>query len=77
MTNIVKVHHAGSDYNIGSTSIQVAALPVASSTEEGKIYQYTGSTTASLTNGYFYKCVSDGEDPATYSWEEVNVQSGA
>lgn len=56
---------------------QVSTLPTASATEEGKIYQFIGTTTASYTNGYFYKCVSDGQNPATYSWEEVEVQASS
>ena len=55
-------------------AIQVDTLPTASATEEGKIYQFVGTTTGSYTNGYFYKCVSDGGNPATYSWTQVNVQ---
>ena len=35
---------------------------------------FTGTTTSTLTNGYFYKCVSDGESTPTYTWEQVNVQ---
>lgn len=27
-----------------------------------------------LKNGYFYKCVSDLQEPATYNWENVEVQ---
>lgn len=54
-------------------SIQVSTMPTASASEEGKIYQFIG-TTGTYTNGYFYKCVSDGGNPATYSWEQVNVQ---
>ena len=54
--------------------IQVDTLPTASATEEGKIYQYIGVTDANYTNGYFYKCVSDGQSPATYSWENIEVQ---
>ena len=57
-------------------SIQVSSLPTAAASEEDKIYQYVGSTTASYTNGYFYKCVSDGQTPATYSWQQINVQAG-
>ena len=52
---------------------QVTELPEASESEEGKIYQYVGETTASLINGYFYKCV---EDSGVYSWVEKSVQSG-
>ena len=29
----------------------------------------------SYKNGYFYKCVSDGQTPATYSWENIVVQN--
>lgn len=50
---------------------QVATLPTASSELLGKIYQYIGSDETTYTNGHFYKCVSDGETPATYSWEEI------
>lgn len=38
------------------------------------IIQYTGDTDQNYTNGYYYKCISDGQDPATYSWERVDVQ---
>lgn len=55
-------------------SIQVTTMPVASASELGKIYQFVGTTSASYTNGYFYKCVSDGQNPATYSWEQTDVQ---
>lgn len=55
-------------------TIQVAELPAASEDEEGKIYQYIGADTSTLTHGYYYECVSDGEDPATYSWEPKEVQ---
>lgn len=56
--------------------IQTATMPTASEDELDHIYQYMGETTATFTQGYFYKCVSDGEDPATYSWQNINVQSG-
>lgn len=57
--------------------IQVAELPVASEDEEGKVYQYIGTTTGSLTNGFFYICqeVSPATDPKTYEWVEKPVQS--
>lgn len=57
--------------------VQRSALPVASQDEEGNIYQFIGTTDATYTNGYFYKCVSDGQDPATYSWTAVQVQASA
>ena len=55
-------------------AIQVATMPTAGAGEEGKIYQFIGTTDANYTNGYFYKCVSDGQNPATYSWVQTNVQ---
>lgn len=57
--------------------VQRSALPQASEEEVGKIYQYVGTTDANYTNGYFYKCVSDGQNPATYSWSQVDVQPAA
>lgn len=54
--------------------VQVSALPTASEDEVGNIYQFVGTTDANYTNGYFYKCVSDGQDPATYSWTQTDVQ---
>ena len=53
---------------------QYSTMPTASADELGNIYQYTGATDANYTNGYFYKCVSDGQNPATYSWTQTNVQ---
>lgn len=54
--------------------IQVSSMPTAAAGEEGNIYQFVGTTDANYTNGYFYKCVSDGQTPATYSWIRVDVQ---
>jgi hypothetical protein len=53
------------------------ALPIPSVDELGHIYQYMGTTSGSLVHGYFYECVSDGQDPATYSWQQVNTQPTA
>ena len=57
----------------GTMGIQVSSFPTADSTHEGQIYQFTGATDSTYTNGHFYKCVSDGQNPATYSWEEVSL----
>lgn len=54
--------------------VQRSVLPQASEEEVGNIYQYVGTTDANYTNGYFYKCVSDGQNPATYSWTRVDTQ---
>lgn len=59
-----------SEKTFDGQSIQKEELPLASATEAGNIYQYTG-TTGTYKNGFFYKCVSDGEPSPTYSWEEI------
>lgn len=54
--------------------VQRSTIPQASEEEVDNIYQYVGTTDANYTNGYFYKCVSDVQTPATYSWENIEVQ---
>ncbi len=49
-------------------------LPTASKEYLDVIFQYVGETTADYTNGYFYKCTSDGAETPTYSWQAINVQ---
>ena len=61
----------------GSMAVQVSSMPTADSTLEGQIYQYIGATDSTYTNGHFYKCVSDGQNPATYSWTEVSMGGGS
>jgi hypothetical protein len=58
-------------------AIQVSTMPTAAAGELGNIYQFVGTTDANYTNGYFYKCVSDGQNPATYSWTQTDVQPQA
>lgn len=53
--------------------IQVFTMPTASDDYLGKILQFVGTTDSTYTNGFFYKCVSDGQSTPTYSWEVVNV----
>ena len=48
--------------------MQYSTMPTASAENEGKIYQYVGTTDANYTNGYYYKCV---ENNASYSWQLV------
>lgn len=55
----------------GSGDIQVISLPTASAENLGKILQYTGTTTAEYTHGYFYECVYDAPD---YKWQPVKTQ---
>lgn len=55
-------------------AVQYSTMPTAGADNLGDIVQFTGTTDANYTNGYFYKCVSDGQEPATYSWTQTNVQ---
>lgn len=62
----------------GGGSIQVDTLPEASLEYKDQIVQYTGATTETLTNGYFYKCVEHTETAGetitvTYSWDNIPV----
>ena len=41
---------------------QYSTVPTASSTNVDDIIQYTGTTSGSYTNGYFYKCVEGGTE---------------
>lgn len=59
-----------SEKTFDGQSIQKEELPLASANEVGNIYQYTGAT-GTYKNGFFYRCVSDGEPSPTYSWEEI------
>lgn len=61
----------------GTLALQIATMPTAGSTYKGTIYQFTGTTDSTYTNGHFYKCVSDGQTPATYSWEEISMGGGS
>ena len=56
-----------------SKNAQVTILPTASASNVGEIFQYVGTTTASYTNGYFYKCVQNGSN---YLWTNIDVQTG-
>lgn len=53
--------------------MQFSEMPTASANYLDKIVQFVG-TTGTYTNGYYYKCVSDGEATPTYSWEAQYVQ---
>ena len=53
-----------------------STMPTAASTNEGWIVQFTGTTDSTYTHGHLYECVSDGQDPATYSWTEVQLGGG-
>lgn len=52
---------------------QFSVMPAAGS-YPNKIVQYIGVTDGTYTNGYFYKSVSNGQTPATYTWTQTDVQ---
>lgn len=68
-----KIFYKG--HSIGETT-QVSPMPTATADNSGAIVQYVGATNANYTNGYFYKCVSDGGITPTYSWEKVDLGDG-
>lgn len=50
---------------------QKSTLPTANADNLGKIYQFTGTTTASYTNGYIYQC-NEHEIESSYTKEVVS-----
>ena len=59
------------DEKVVNTVPTVTAMPNASSTYNGKVYQYIGTTDSNYTNGYFYICNNSG---GSYAWHQLNVQ---
>lgn len=70
MADVEKININNTDYDIADAQaradiltkqdiIQVDTLPTAGSAEEGKIYEYIGTTSGDLVNGDFYECVHD------------------
>ena len=55
-------------------ALQYSTMPTPSASLVGKIAQYVGVTTSNYTNGYWYKCVGNG-DPIVYSWDEIDTQA--
>ncbi len=56
--------------------LQYSTMPTPTSTDVGKIVQYTG-TTGTYTSGYFYECVEDSENTGSYIWVEKTVQDSS
>jgi hypothetical protein len=46
---------------------QCETVPTANLANLNKIIQYIGTTNVNYTNGYYYKCVSNGASTPTYS----------
>ncbi len=61
----------GTTIDCGKVLPQYDTMPTPSSSNEGQILQYIGTTTSSYTNGYFYQCINDG---GVYKWVEKSVQ---
>lgn len=61
----------GNTIDCGKVLPQYNTMPTPSSSNEGQILQYIGTTTSNYTNGYFYECINDG---GTYKWVEKLVQ---
>ena len=71
MDKAVHIYHGNFVGGSVNKEIQYDSMPIASSTNLGQIVQYVGTTTATYTNGYFYKCT---EVSGIYGWTRVNVQ---
>lgn len=52
--------------------IQYESLPTPAAAWVGKIVQYVGSDTTSLTSGHFFKCVNDS---GTLKWNDISEKS--
>ena len=84
--NTFKVGNANGNFEIMSADGTIPAdrltnainkystMPTAAAGNLGWIVQFTGTTDSTYTHGHLYECVSDGADPATYSWTQVEVQ---
>lgn len=62
------------DLGGGGSDIEVTSMPDASASYLDKVLLYVGET-GTYEYGKFYKCVSDGETPPSYSWEDTGIGS--
>ena len=58
--------------NNKENKFRVFSLPTPTVDYVGKIYQYIGDNTQTLTNGYYYQCKE--VSPNVYQWVQKNVQ---
>lgn len=63
------------DGKLGGSSIQVTIMPNASETYLDTVLLYIGET-GTYKYGTYYKCISDGETPPTYSWVDAEIGGG-
>lgn len=61
---------------VDSQVLKYTSMPSASSSMEGKVVQYIGTSDSTYTKGHFYECVSDGQPSPTYSWQEISFGGG-
>ena len=53
----------------------VTTMPTLTEGIVGNTYLYTGTTTVDFTTNTIYKAISDGGDPATLSWQSIELGS--
>ena len=58
----------------GKVLPQYDTMPPASSTNEGQVLQYIGTTNVNYTKGYYYECVESPVGSGTYIWQNIKVQ---
>jgi hypothetical protein len=69
--NLILTLSDGNTIDCGKVLPQYDTMPTPSSSNEGQILQYIGTTTSDYTNGYFYECINDS---GVYKWVEKLVQ---
>lgn len=74
---VYKYNALGGVFDGYQTKLQFDTMPTAAAGLEGIIYEYTGETTASYTNGYFYQCIEDPDNAGSYIWVEKSTQAGS
>lgn len=62
--------------NIGAIA-RMTALPAAAAAMDGLIVQFVGVTNATFTNGYFYRCASDGGSGYQWTFAAVGAYATA
>ena len=67
-SNPVENQAIAAEFDKKQDKMQYSVMPIPDSTIEGKIIQFTGITTSTYHNGYFYKCIESTETAGTYFW---------
>ena len=58
----------------GKVLPQYDTMPSPSSSNEGQVLQYIGTTNVNYTKGYYYECVEYPASSGTYIWKNIKVQ---